>query len=263
MTPVKNIVWIASYPKSGNTWVRFLCCNLLFGRQETASDMNVFAPDMHEMQQVLTQGSHAGLVKTHFAYSFALPLVERTAAAIYVVRNPADVLFSNFYYAERSARGVGNGEFCRYFDEFIENRGDPRWVQLGMGSWIDNVLSWNNPRHAFPVLVVKYEDLSTNARGVCGLLAQLLRPQSTVEEIQAAVDNSSFERMREIESIDIRDKRVGIFYKPYLQEVIDSGSRFMRKGTVGEAIQLLNQEQRTRLNSVFGPLVSSLGYSKY
>jgi hypothetical protein len=258
---MKNIVWIASYPKSGNTWVRFMACNLLYGRQESASTLNLHAPDVHEVGANLN--GHAGLAKTHFIYSARLPLVEKTVAAIYVVREPADVLLSNFYYAQRSAGRSDDTRdaFDRYFDAFILNRGDPRWSQSGMGSWEDNVRSWLVAGQSFPVLTIRYEDLSTDPRGVCAMMAQMLRPGISALEIDAAVADSSFQRMREIEDADIREKRIGIFYKPYLQASIESGKRFMRRGVVGDGTRRLAPDQRTRLYEAFAPLLVELGYS--
>jgi hypothetical protein len=257
----RNIVWIASYPKSGNTWVRFMACNLLFGRQESASALAALAPDIHET------GSSgvpvpAGLLKTHFTFSPSLPCAERTAAAIYVVRDPADVLASNFFYAQRSAQGFDDSPaaFDQYFNTFVENRGDPRWISLGMGSWEHNVLSWLKTPHSFPILRIRYEDLSADPASVCRAIATLLRPASTSEELRQAVLNSSFSRMREIERADIREKRVGIFYKPYLQASIDSGSRFMRRGVVGDGSARLSADQRRRLRVQFEPLLRDLGY---
>ena len=257
----RNIVWIASYPKSGNTWVRFMACNLLFGRQESASALAAFAPDIHETGNSAA-AIPSGLLKTHFAFSPSLPCAERTAAAIYVVRDPADVLASNFFYAQRSAPGSDDSPaaFDRYFDKFVENRGDPRWISHGMGSWEDNVLSWLKTPHPFPVLRIRYEDLSADPAGACRAIAALLRPASTDEELRQAVLNSSFSRMREIERADIREKRVGIFYKPYLQASIDSGSRFMRRGVVGDGSARLSADQRMRLRSEFEPLLRELGY---
>jgi hypothetical protein len=66
--------------------------------------------------------------------------------------------------------------------------------------------------------------------------------------------------MREIECADIRNQRVGIFYKPYLQQSIDAGSRFMRRGVVGDGPGRLNRDQRARLRSAFGSLLQELGY---
>ncbi len=74
------------------------------------------------------------------------------------------------------------------------------------------------------------------------------------------VESCSFHRMREVEEADIRAKRIGIFYKPYLQSAIDSGARFMRRGVVGEAGSRLSPEQRARLQVTFAPLLSQLGY---
>jgi len=239
-----------------------MACNLLYGPQESAAKLNVLAPDIHEMGGKLGDGSYAGLVKTHFAYSSALPYAQRTAAAIYVVRNPSDVLASNFHYAQRSAGAHADSTeaFDRYFDTFVENRGDPRWIGLGMGSWEGNVRSWLGTPHPFPVVQIRYEDLSTDPVGVCRTLAQGLKPNSSSDEIQRAVEGSSFRRMREIEDGDIREKRVGIFYKPYLQASIDSGRRFMRRGGVGEGASRLTPDQRVRLTAAFGPLMAQLGY---
>ena len=255
----RNIVWVASYPKSGNTWVRFLACNLLHGRQESASALNLLVPDIHELGPRLVNSPYAGLVKTHFAFSSRIPLAERTAAAIYVVREPADVLISNYHYGRRSGadRDVA---FDEYVDTFIENRGDPRWIQLGMGSWEDNVRSWLEPRHPFPVLRIRYEDLVADPTAGCLALAKLIRPDSSAEEIREAVLNSSFQRMREVEEADIHLKKIGIFYKPYLQQSIDSGLRFMRHGAVGDGAGRLSPEQRGRLRSAFHPLLAQLGY---
>ncbi len=257
----RNIVWLASYPKSGNTWVRFMACNLLYGRQESASSVGALIPDIHELGPQARNFSRAGLMKTHFVYSSHLPLMERTAGAIYVLRRPEDVLVSNFHYAQRSAAvGVSDESFDQYVDAFIAHRGDPRWRGLGRGSWEENVRSWLQSQHGFPVMVIKYEDLSRDPQGICRTLAQLLRPNSTAAEIRAAADNSSFQRMREIEDSDIDNRRVGIFYKPYLQDSIDAGRRFMRQGSVGGGTAELTADQRARLTAAFAPLLAELGY---
>lgn len=260
--PAGDIVWIASYPKSGNTWVRFLACTLLFGRQDSAAGLNVLAPDVHELGRVPADHPHRGLMKTHFAFGETLPLVARTAAAIYVVRHPADVIVSNFYYAQRSRGAAPDSlaDFDAYVDTFLTTGGDPRLASLGLGTWAGNVTSWLDRRHPFPVACLRYEDLSADPIAVATGLASFLRPHSTAEEIRTAVELSSFARMREVEEADIRAERVGIFYKPYLKGSIDSGLRFMRSGRSGEGIEMLNGAQRARLTAAFGSLLRDLGY---
>ena len=73
---------------------------------------------------------------------------------------------------------------------------------------------------------------------------------------------ASFDRLRGIEAADIREKRIGIFYKPYLQPAINSGLRFMRSGAVGDAERLLTSDQRTRVAKAFEGLTAELGYSQ-
>jgi hypothetical protein len=222
--------------------------------------VSALIPDIHELGPQAGNFPRAGLMKTHFMHSPSLPLLERTAGAIYVLRRPEDVLVSNFHYAQRSAAvDASDDSFDRYVDAFIAHRGDPRWRGLGMGSWEENVRSWLRMQ-GFPVVVIKYEELSRDPQGICRQLAQLLRPNSTPMEIRAAADNSSFQRMREIEDADIRHRRVGIFYKPYLQDSIDAGRRFMRRGSVGGGTAELTADQRTRVAGAFAPLLAEVGY---
>jgi hypothetical protein len=258
----RSIVWIASYPKSGNTWLRFLICNLAFGPVESAADLNQLAPDLHELRAEPNFAGQRILLKTHFPRSIRLPYIERSAAAVYVVRDPADVMLSNFHYSMRSA-GPANAaaaDLPAYLERFLAARGDPRWAQLGMGTWEENVRSWLEPAREFPILRLRYEDLLANTAQAAGVLCQFVGLSRTADEIGAAVAASSFDRMRAIEEADIQARRVGIFYKPYLAQPIGSGLRFMRAGRVRQAAIALSAEQRERFDQVFGPWRRQLGY---
>jgi hypothetical protein len=258
----QDVTWIAAYPKSGNTWLRFMVCNLLFGPQDSAAALGTLAPDIHEWKNGEESRFRGGLLKTHFPYSEDLPVAKRTAAAIYVIRHPADVLVSNFFYSQRSAGNANPSaaNFDEYVAMFLEHRGDKRWIERGMGSWEQNVRSWLKLKLPFPVVKIRYEDMIDDPQGACRSIARLMRPESSVAEIERAVQNSSFDRMRDIERADIANKRVGIFYKPYLQASIDSGNRFMRRGLAGDGMARLNPGQQARLRDVFGTLLHELGY---
>jgi hypothetical protein len=238
-----------------------MACNLIFGRQESSEALNALAPDLHEFG-AQRLGSYSGLVKTHFPYSSALPLADRTAGAIYVVRRPADVLVSNFHYGRRSAGTAEESRdaFDRYVESFLKNRGDPRWIEFGMGSWEDNVRGWLAARQILPVALIRYEELSADPKQSCAMLSQFLKLDRSDQHIDQAVANSSFDRLREIEAADIREQRLGIFYKPYLQPAINSGLRFMRSGAVGDGDRLLTSDQRIRVAKAFEELTAQLGY---
>jgi hypothetical protein len=259
----KTVIWIASYPKSGNTWVRFLTCGLVFGPLDSAAALSQLAPDVHELRALPEPSAQMLLMKTHFVCSERLPLLTQTAAAIYVVRDPADVMLSNFHYSQRSATSAVAAtadEFDRYVDSYIRERGDPRWRSLGMGSWDENVRSWVDAPHSFPVLLVRYEDLLADAQSVAGTIGRFLGLARTPTQVAAAVASASFERMREIEERDIGTRSVSIFYKPYLQEAIAAGLRFTRAGRSGDGAQALSAEQRRRFEETLGPLAQKLGY---
>jgi hypothetical protein len=259
---MSKIIWIASYPKSGNTWLRFLACNLVFGEVDSAATLSRLAPDLHEQSPQFEPPAQLLLMKTHFPYTSGLRFAGQTAAAIYVLRDPADVMLSNFHYGLRSGAMAGDAAalFDRYVDAFIQSRGDPRWVKLGMGSWENNVHSWVDPQLTFPVLRLRYEDLLTDGMTVAVQLCRCLGITRSAEQQRVALAAASFERMREIEEADIRARRVGIFYKPYLQQPIDAGLRFMRSGGSGAGDQALSDGQRRRFNEAFGRMRQELGY---
>ncbi len=257
--PARTLVWIASYPKSGNTWVRFLVCNLVFGVQSSAAALNRLAPDIHELGTRLEPSAAPTFLKSHFPFSPAMPLAAYSAGAIYVVRHPADVMLSNFHYLRRS---TPNAELTlsQYVDRYLAARGDPRWIRFGMGPWDDHVRSWLAVERPFPLLLLRYEDLLADAlqgaRRICAYLGLSRTPQET----EQAASGACFSRLREIEEADIRAREVGIFYKPYLQQPIDAGLRFMRAGRAGEAARTLAPEQQRGLEAAFGPLMRELGY---
>jgi hypothetical protein len=260
--PGRTVVWIVSYPKSGNTWVRFLVCNLVFGLQDSAAALNRLAPDIHELGAPPEPPAAPVFLKTHFPFSPGLPLAEHTAGAIYVVRDPADVMLSNFHYSKRTGTTAAENQTAldHYVDRYLSARGDPRWLELQMGAWDDHVHTWLATKHPFPVLPLRYEDLLADGLQGAKQICSFLGLGRTDEEIQRAVAGSSFQRMMEIEEADIRSRNVGIFYKPYLQPSIASGLRFMRAGKAGEGARALSPDQRRRLSVAFGPLMRELGY---
>jgi hypothetical protein len=256
MTTEQRVVWIASYPRSGNTWVRFLLANILRGQVDSAAALDSIAPDIREVaRQALA--SHSGFLKTHFLCSPALPLLERTAAAVYVVRQPADVLVSNYYYARRSA-DIASEELDRYVNSFLQHQGDTRWSKLGFGSWAENVRSWLHGTHPFPVILVRYEDLHADPERVAMKIASGLGLEHSQQSIRAAAANSSFERMRAIELADIGQQRAGIFFKSQLQREYQAGRRFMRSGVEGDGSRALTAAQMARVSQAFGPLIEEL-----
>ncbi|HEX7325541.1 MAG TPA: sulfotransferase domain-containing protein, partial [Rhodanobacteraceae bacterium] len=166
-----SIVWLASYPKSGNTWLRAFLANLianqaeplrpdqirdytdaearadrfteLAGRPNTELDIDAIAALRPEVQTLIAQRAQGTrLLMTHnFGGTFeGHPTVnwQVTAGAIYVVRNPLDVAVSMTHH------------FGLTFDEAIDRLGDDRVASVNdnlfvshiIGSWSTHVRCW-------------------------------------------------------------------------------------------------------------------------
>ncbi len=199
------IDWIASYPKSGNTWVLFLVHNALY---EPADDLSVFLERIPYVLRVArtwrpTPG-RVDLLKSHLKMNDAHPMRAFTSKGVYVVRDPRDVLLSNLSYrvhregggeSDTAVRAMTDEQYAR---AFIENGGDPEWAPGPVGAWADNVESWTGET-SFPVLTVRYEDLEQDAAAQLARVLDFLERPVADALIERAVETSAFGVLREAE----------------------------------------------------------------
>jgi hypothetical protein len=259
-----GILWIASYPKSGNTWTRHFLHNLLKilegeddGKAQNINSMNEYTiwdisarpyekilgkppkdVDRAEIAkirpqvqaQIAERTDGLAMVKTHHALVMDRGVsainFEVTSGAIYIVRNPLDVAIS-------FANHLGST-----IDRAIEEMGI-RNLETGVseqsvyeiyGSWSQHVESWTRKPHR-AIYVMRYEDMLEHThsvfRGLCTHL--LLNP--TDEQLDLAIQRSSFDEMKRQEDEE------GYREKP------DSAPRFFRSGKSGEWRETLTPEQ--------------------
>lgn len=260
-----SILWLASYPRSGNTWMRFLLTNLLFKTVHDSKQIANYIDEIHDPSYFLHQSHRRTLrifdsqpvhiVKNHQPLSYAMPLFNQTKAAIYVLRNPLDVAVS----------------LCKWSDEdkkenlelFLRTGTTTNMALGGRGSWLGHVMSWlevGDNLRPFPVYLVRYEDLIrdpvTTLRGLCGWL----NIQRSDEQIQNAVMNSSLQRMKRLEERELAAKRSGIFYVPEQQARIKQGWRFLAEGKAENYRQYLNDAQIRTGMATFGAMMERFGY---
>src|SRR6185436_3850476 len=162
-----KFVWLASYPKSGNTWVRFLLARLIRGEIKSSQNVAVQIPDVHDgIHGVHLIGKRTTIIKTHWKFTTGMPLREDTIGAVYIVRNPIDVMESNQNFAflrsgslrkEASEEEIAKAA-SKFVDDFIEHGGHARFRQFGIGSWEEHARSWTWPEIDFPRHVLRYED---------------------------------------------------------------------------------------------------------
>src|SRR5467141_466425 len=87
-------VFLVSYPKSGNTWTRFLVANLVYPEKNPDfSNINELIPDPEAMhKRDLERAARPRLIKSHQYFDPRYPKV------IYIVRDPRDVVLSEYYF---------------------------------------------------------------------------------------------------------------------------------------------------------------------
>jgi len=263
---MRSIIWLASYPKSGNTWVRFLLLNLLYGRQDTTENLESHIPDIHKSNGHIRLPVNGNiLIKTHFMLADNMPLLDHTAGFIHIIRNPIDVMISNMnyaYMANRTPFDAAELEDFRnkYIARFTGNHGDPYWSSLGRGGMDEHISSWLDNKPNLPNLLLRYEDLMDDPLPQVKRLCQFLNIQKTDPEILCAVENSSFEHMKSIEEKELKGKLPGFFLDESNNHSLSKDRRFMVSGKSGEGKYQLNQLQMEQFMEVFGQIMQRLDY---
>ena len=233
---------IVSYPKSGNTWIKFMLGDVLAGREGSFDSSEEVAPYIGshtDAPRVLPGGGR--LVKSH--EPCRRPYGSRYHRAIYVVRDGRDVAVSYYFHALREARF--DGEFSTFLEHFLSGSMDH------YGPWHDHVRSWlEGPRSRPGALhIVRYEDTLENpARELRRLLSFVgaSAPESTVAEV---VDRYRFEKMRE------RELQSRFHARQQRQDIL-----FMRKGEAGDWRNVFSSADETRFLRVAGRALARAGY---
>lgn len=236
--------FLTSYPRSGNTWTRFLVGNLICPN-ETVSFTNIetIVPDMYKTaDMVLRRLPRPRVLKSHE------PFDPRYRRIIYIVRDPRDVAISNYHW-EMKLRSITDGYPIA---EFV-----PRWMEpqfwLRIGSWADHVNSWLATRAENPsFLLVRYEDLKKNPQKELGRMANLLGIDPEAHILDRAVASSSAERMSQMEST-----QAGQWVATHRTR---QDKPFVRQGASGGWRSVLPPETVTYIEGRWGGLMKKLGY---
>ncbi len=258
----RNLVWIASYPKSGNTWARFLLANYLAGPIERSDQVEALIPGftVGEDKSAYLAGRAQAYGKTHYPWNDKHPHASATDRAIVVVRNPRDVLLSNLNYV-RVARGTDLGfSDLGYARTFIKMCGDPAWLDAGIGTLEEHCESWLGPGMTLPRLVLRYEELKSEPGRELRRVVEFLGMVPDPERIDQAVKHSSFEQMRAMEVREKAQRRNGVVFPGPAPR---PGWRryFMNEGKVGSTLAHINPDLDREFDERFKHLLSDLGYA--
>jgi len=264
----KTLLWLASYPKSGSTWMRmFIYAYLGDGTVQINNAVNAvdMAPELYEKVSPIplaelgvTECFHLRpaalfglvctgedqIVKTHCCNGFAngIELIPRvfTRGAIYVVRDPRDIAVS---YADHMAKSIDEtidmmNDFA--LTSYLEN------LSQYLSTWSNHVLSWTEKVY-FKVLAVRYEEMLSDPHKAFRHVAYFLTGGCDEEKLDKCIEACRFENLRK------QEEQFGFREKSPKQE------RFFRKGKSSWR-EILTPEQVARIERDHGEAMEKLGY---
>jgi hypothetical protein len=175
-------ILLASYPNSGNTWMRFLIANLLHPDQSVDSNKLpklIVDPDV-TVKRDIDRVPRPRIVKTHSSFD------PRYRRVIYLVRDPRDVAISRYRSLGRSGRIPADLPLETFLEPFLNSELD-RYT----GSWGENVGSWLAARSGYTgFLLIRYEDMVADTPRELVRIAKFVGWPNTPARISQAVERS-------------------------------------------------------------------------
>ena len=277
------IFWLASYPKSGNTWVRmfwrsyFLPSNQVFSLNKKGdldlevsnfptpkqlmeanidhTDFANIAKNWITLQDIINLNGKLNFLKTHNGNftlnNYAFTNTDNTIGGIYIVRDPRDVVLSNANHF-----GINNQESTNmiinmesYEIENFDTQNKKEFRRSLMGSWSSNYLSWKNYKGR-KIHLIKYEDLVENPNKYFTKMLEYMKSIFPLnidkDKIEKSIEETAFHKLQNLENQEgFIEKGVG---------------KFFRKGKVGEWKEKLEPKLSKQIEHHFKKEMLDLNY---
>jgi len=236
-------VFLTSFPKSGNTWTRFLLANLVFPDQPaTFGNIEDLIPDpAATTKRRLDHMPRPRIIKSHECFDPRYPRV------IYIVRDPRDVVVSQYHYHRKCKKIDDNFPMENFVTRFLAGETCPH------GSWGENVATWLVTREHDPrLLLLRYEDMLANTPEALLKVASFLNISASPKRIADAIERSSVTQMRQLEKTQSE--------KCELTKDTRQDLSFVRSASAGGWRNDLPLNLAGRIEAAWAPLMSRLGY---
>ncbi len=279
-----KIVWISSYPKSGNTWLRFLLANYFYNTSRISNPdlinnikkFNIDDSLKKKLDQIndikknpyviskywipsqrkLTSNNNTiFFLKNHNALikikNNDLTNKVFSLASIYVVRDPRDVVvsyahYSNLSYEDTIDKLLTDKLLC------VIDKNNPWNVEV-VGSWKFHYRSWKNGIPGVPSVIIRYEDLIHDTYSeflkILTFLSGLVKFNINHNQLVYSVNASSFDNLKKFEKKNQFKENRG-------------KNIFFRNGLSNDWINKLNKSQISRIERELSSEIDMLGYKK-
>ncbi len=279
---MQKIIWLASYPKSGNTWLRTFLWALIYekdpdinevrlhgmfsGRKSIIQSTDLDSYDLYEEEISLirqslydylseTTGEDMLFIKIHDAYAKntgGSPIIPSgsSRAAICIVRNPLDIAASmanhNGTSIDATIKWMNNP--LAKSAVYSETNGTVFQLPQLLTDWSSHVSSWTSSSIPFPVLVLRYEDMIRDPEVSFSSVVTFLGIDATPEHISKAIERSRFSNLKKQEDVQ------GFAEKP------SKSKAFFRNGIAGNWINELTPGQIREITNAHGDLMRRYKY---
>ena len=187
--------FVVSYPRSGNTWTRFLIANLVHPDKDVSfANIEKLIPDTSsQSNRALKTTPRPRIIKTHEYFDHRYP------KTIYIVRDPRDVVLSYYDFQRKYMQIDDAYPLEQYVDDFVNGK----LISIGWGTWGENVASWiytRGKRNNF--LLMRYEDMMKDTERELARISEFLDIPADPKRLRHAVESSSADRMRALEKLE-------------------------------------------------------------
>jgi hypothetical protein len=245
-------VFITSFPRSGNNWIRFLIGNLIWPEDApTFNNQQSRVPEIYaNSDQAMRRLPRPRILRGHEAFEPRYPHV------IYVVRDPRDVAVSKYHYNIATGRHSKGYPIEDFIPRFIAGEFESEW-----GTWAEHVVSWLSTRRDHPgFLLVRYEDMKREPMAELARIASFLKRCSfqqidtSPEQLERTIQLSTPERMRSLE------RQQGRRWLRFRKEREIKGYVAVRAGVSGGWKSVLSQKAVAQIESAWGHVMTQLSY---
>lgn len=251
-----KIIWLASYPRSGNTYLRFLLYSYVYGIISESMQVETAIPDIHKLiasgRTLNSAIERTVFCKPHFIFSDNHPFLNETTAFLYIIRNPKDVLISNIrYFKLISGQEIDKRQVAL---DFIRNLGVERWIKMNMGSWPQHISSWLMATNRYPHLFIKYEQLRSDPYMIFKKIINFLNLEIDENKINKTIYNCSIGNMRDMERQEKGEHKATLFGG------INKREKFVGTGCTNQSLSQVGDDIEAFFNNKFGKLTSIFVY---